>query len=73
MKSGANAPDPTDAVATAERTRIDPLWEVEKDLKPMEFPNGSGKRVNMMYPTDFSYWEKLKTFVDYGRHPPLRS
>ena len=22
-------------------------------------------RVNMMYPTDFSYWEKLKAFVDY--------
>jgi len=65
MKSGANAPDPTDAVATAERTRIYPLWEVEKNLKSMEFPNGSGQRVNMMYPTDFSYWEKLKTFVDY--------
>ncbi len=65
MKKGANGPDPAPAVAIAERTRIYPLWEVEKDVKPMAFPNGSGKRINMMYPTDFSYWEKLKAFVDY--------
>jgi hypothetical protein len=58
-------PDPAPAVAIAERTRIYPLWEMEKDVKPMEFPNGSGKRVDMMYPVDFSYWEKLKAFVDY--------
>lgn len=32
---------------------------------PMQFPNGSGKHVNMMYPTDFAFWEKLKKFVDY--------
>lgn len=31
----------------------------------MEFPNASGKRINMMYPTGFSYWTKLKEFVDY--------
>lgn len=31
----------------------------------MVFPNGSGKRVNMMYPTDNSYWTKLKEFVDF--------
>jgi hypothetical protein len=31
----------------------------------MQFPNASNIRVNMMYPTDFSYWEKLKAFVDY--------
>jgi len=65
MKKGANGPDPAPAVALAERTRIYPLWMGEKNVKPMEFPNGSGKRVNMMYPTDFSYWEKLKAFVDY--------
>ena len=38
---------------------------MEKDVKPMVFPDGSGKRVNMMYPTDASYWTKLKAFVDY--------
>ena len=31
----------------------------------MKFPNASGKRINMMYPTDSSYWKKLKAFVDY--------
>jgi hypothetical protein len=31
----------------------------------MQFPNGSGKRINMMYPVDNSYWTKLKAFVDY--------
>jgi len=65
MAKGENGPDPAPAVANAERTRIYPLWAPEKDVKPMEFPNGSGKRVNMMYPTDSSYWAKLKAFVDY--------
>ncbi|MCJ7684118.1 MAG: hypothetical protein MUO68_07455, partial [Desulfobacteraceae bacterium] len=62
---GAIGPDTGPAVATAEIIRIYPLWEVEKDVRPMEFPNASGKRVNMMYPTDFAYWEKLKAFVDH--------
>lgn len=65
MKPGANGPDPTDAVADAETTRVYPLNLVEKERKPMQFPNGSNVPVNMMYPTDFSYWEKLKAFVDY--------
>lgn len=65
MKAGKNGADPTEAVALAERTRIYPLWEVEKDISPMEFPNGSGKNINMMYATDFSYWNKVKAFVDY--------
>ncbi len=65
MKKGEGKPDPTAAVANAEQTRVYPLWAVEKDVKPMEFPNASGKRLNMMYPTDNSYWTKLKEFVDY--------
>jgi len=52
-------------VANAEQTRVYPLWAPEKDVKSMEFPNASGKRVNMMYPTDFTYWTKLKELVDY--------
>jgi hypothetical protein len=62
---GEDGPETGPAVATAERTRIYPLREEEKKVKPMEFPNASGKRVNMMYPVDFEYWEKLKAFVDY--------
>ncbi|CEO58473.1 hypothetical protein PMG11_03197 [Penicillium brasilianum] len=65
MPQGDNGPEPAPAVANAEQTRIYPLWAPEKDVKPMEFPNGSGKQVNMMYPTDSSYWTKLKAFVDY--------
>src|SRR5215813_13617663 len=65
MRKGADGPDPKPAVALAEQTRIYPLWTPEKDVKPMEFPNGSGKHINMMYPVDNSYWTKLKAFVDY--------
>ena len=65
LTKGETGPDPGPAVATAERTRIYPLWVEEKSVKPMEFPNASGKRVNMMYPVDDEYWSKLKTFVDY--------
>lgn len=65
MKKGHDGPDPAPAVALAEQTRIYPLWAMEKDVKPMQFPNGSGKRVNMMYPVDNSFWTKLKAFVDY--------
>ncbi|HEX4501795.1 MAG TPA: DUF1214 domain-containing protein [Scandinavium sp.] len=31
----------------------------------MQFPDASGKHVNMMYPTDSAYWKKLKDFIDY--------
>jgi hypothetical protein len=65
MAKGDSGPDPKPAVALAEQTRIYPLWSTEKDVKPMQFPNGSGKRINMMYPVDNSYWTKLKAFVDY--------
>jgi hypothetical protein len=65
MKKGADGPDPAPAVALAEQTRVHPLWAMEKDAKSMQFPNGSGKRINMMYPVDNSYWTKLKALVDY--------
>ncbi|MEW9838550.1 DUF1254 domain-containing protein [Mesorhizobium marinum] len=65
MAKGDGKPDPAPAVAAAETTRVYPLWEQEKDIPQMAFPNASGVRVNMMYPTDFQYWTKLKEFVDY--------
>nr|WP_274844985.1 DUF1254 domain-containing protein [Sinorhizobium meliloti] len=65
MAKGENGPDPKPAVALAEQTRVYPLWTPEKDVKPMQFPNGSGKRINMMYPVDNAYWTKLKEFVDH--------
>lgn len=48
--------------AFAQQTRIYPLWAQEKDIPAMEFPNASGKRVDMMYPADNEYWAKLKEF-----------
>src|SRR3546814_43664 len=65
MKPGDGRPDPKPAVELVETTRIYPLWAEEKNIPAMEFPNASGVRVNMMYPTDFEYWTKLKAFVDY--------
>lgn len=65
MSKGKGKPDPAPAVANAEQTRVYPLWAAEKDVKAMKFPNASGKRINMMYPTDDSYWTKLQEFVDY--------
>ncbi|MGW4929833.1 DUF1254 domain-containing protein [Agromyces sp. NPDC004153] len=65
MGRGDGAPDPSAGVEVAEQTRVFPLWEMEKDVRPMEFPNASGIRLDMMYPTDFAYWTKLKEFVDY--------
>jgi hypothetical protein len=65
MAKGDGVPDPAPAVTLAEQTRVYPLAAMEKDIKPMQFPNASGKRINMMYPTDASFWTKLKEFVDY--------
>ena len=65
MAKGEGGPDPAPAAALAEQTRVYPLWAEEKDIPPMEFPNASGQRVNMMYPVDNTYWTKLKAFVDY--------
>ncbi len=65
MARGEGKPDPAPAVANAEQTRVYPLWDEEKSIKPMKFPDASGKRLNMMYPTDNTYWTKLKDFVDY--------
>ncbi|MGH6914138.1 MAG: DUF1254 domain-containing protein, partial [Geminicoccales bacterium] len=65
MAKGEGGPDPAPAAALAEQTRVYPLWAEEKDIPPMQFPNASGQRVNMMYPVDDTYWTKLKAFVDY--------
>ena len=62
---GADGPDTKEAVATAEQTRVYPWGSLEKDRPAMKFPNASNIPINMMYPTDFSYWEKLKAFIDY--------
>jgi hypothetical protein len=67
MTRSDNGPDPKPAVSLAEQARVYPLWAVEKDVKPMQFPNASGKNINMMYPVDNTYWTKLKTFESRSR------
>lgn len=68
MSKGDGKPDPAPAVELAEKTRIYPLWAEEKNIPTMKFPDASAVRVNMMYPTDNTYWTKLKKFVD---HEPI--
>lgn len=65
LTQGADGPDTRQAVATAEATRVYPLGSIQRRRPRMEFPNATPVRVNMMYPTDFTYWEKLKRFIDY--------
>jgi hypothetical protein len=65
LVQGPDGPDTGPAVKAAEQTRVYPLGSVEKERKKMEFPNASNVPVNMMYSTDFSFWDKLKAFVDY--------
>ena len=73
MAQGDGKPDPAPAVANAETTRIYPLWEEEKDIPPMEFPNASGKRLNMMYPVDFQVLDQAEGLrrlrAGRGDHP----
>src|SRR6516225_2357945 len=65
LAKGPNGPDTSKPVATAEMTRVYPLGMPERERPAMKFPNAAPVRVNMMYPTDFTYWEKLKKFIDY--------
>lgn len=64
LTQGDDGPDPSHAVATAEETMIYPLGSLPPERRPMEFPNASGQAVDMMYPTDFSYWDAVKDWID---------
>ena len=58
--------DPTklaEPVELIERTRIYPLGN-EGSAKPMQFPDASNVPVNMLFPSDGSYFEMLSRFVD---------
>ncbi len=45
-----------------EQTRIYPLSQ-QDDPPAMEFPNGSGRPADMLYPKDYRYFEGLAEFV----------
>ena len=65
LDQGPDGPDTSKAIAQAARARTYPLWELERDIPPMEFHDASDVRLNHMYPHDFAFWEKLKAFIDY--------
>ncbi len=64
LSKGAQGPDSAPALAALERIRVHPLWTGDKDVKPMQFPNASGRRLDLLYPTDHNWWLKLKGFID---------
>lgn len=70
LAQGEDGPDMTKAIELASRARTYPLWELERDIPPMEFHDASDVRLNHMYPHDFAFWEKLKAFID---HEPLEA
>src|SRR5262249_40461685 len=65
MAKGNGKPDPAPAVAAAEQTRVYPLWGEGKNIKPMKFPDATGVRGNIMYPTNNAYWTRLREFGDH--------
>lgn len=64
LTQGPDGPDTAQAVATAEQTLIYPLGSLPGQRRSMLFPNASGRRLDMMYPTDGSYWQSVKRWVD---------
>jgi hypothetical protein len=53
-----------------EQTRIYPLV-TEAQAKPMQFPDASGKPLNMLYPADGSYFDILSRFADSEAIDPV--
>ena len=54
-----------------EQTLVYPLRAgIPSQWRKMEFPDASGVPVNMMYPRDASYFDKLAAFID---HEPVGS
>ncbi len=59
LDNGSTAP----GVALIERTRIYPLARQENP-PPMRFPNASGVPMNMLFPTDITFFENLSKFLE---------
>jgi hypothetical protein len=58
--------DPADLgppVQLIEQTKIYPLGK-QAQAKPMQFPDASAASPNMLYPSDGSYFDMLKRFID---------
>ncbi|MEW1865599.1 DUF1254 domain-containing protein [Streptomyces sp. NBC_00669] len=60
---GDDGPDTAPGVAIIEQTRIFPLRSREQDRPAMQFPNASGVELDMLFPRDGTYFDKLARFV----------
>ena len=59
-------PDPAQGVAALERTLVYPLRHTNPATwKPMEFPDASGEAVEMLFPRDATYFDRLAEIIEY--------
>jgi hypothetical protein len=66
LTKGLNGPDVTQAVTHIEQTLVYPLRAgIPSQWKKMEFPDASGVPVNMMYPRDATFFDRLAQFIEY--------
>jgi hypothetical protein len=66
LERGAVGPDPRKGVQQIEQTVIYPLRQtVPSHWKPMQFPDASGVEVDMLFPRDASYFDRLAAFAEY--------
>jgi hypothetical protein len=66
LAKGPDGPRMEEAVETMEKTLVYPLREgIPWRWKKMEFPDASGVEVEMRYPRDASFFERLAAFIDY--------
>jgi hypothetical protein len=64
LTPGKDGPQTAAGVEIIEKTRVFPLRGRELDREPMRFPNASGVAVDMLYPRDATFFDKLATFVE---------
>lgn len=66
MKKGPAGPEMDESVAHIEQTIVYPLRAgIPSEWEAMQFPDASGVPLNMMYPTDASFYDRLAEFIDY--------
>jgi hypothetical protein len=66
MTKGPSGPDTTQGVAHIEQTLVYPLRAgIPSQWKKMQFPDASGVALQMMYPTDATFYERVARFISY--------
>ncbi|GAA4843732.1 DUF1254 domain-containing protein [Luteimicrobium xylanilyticum] len=66
LTPGPDGPDPAKAVETLEQTLIYPLRESNPARwERMEFPDASGVDLDMLFPRDATYFDRLAELIEY--------